>query len=154
MFGSETWVVIEMDMNRLGTGEREILRRVHGPGVQQGMWRIRTDQELRELCKELDTVVNIITKRMEWTGHVVRMAQGRTVKKILESKPEGSRRMRWLQDVEKDLREMKVKRGRHKAVDGEEWVSVINVCKALRGPYNQRVSNILLNIHHAEKCFQ
>ena len=54
-------------------------------------------------------------KRLEWTGHVVRMDQGRTVKKILESKPEGRRRrerprMRWLEDVEKDLREMKVKR--------------------------------------------
>jgi hypothetical protein len=45
------------------------------------------------------------------------MDQGRTVKKILESKPEGSRRrgrprMRCLEDVEKDLREIKVKRWR------------------------------------------
>ena len=43
------------------------------------------------------------------------MDQGRTVKKIFESKLEGSRRrgrprMRWLEDVEKDLQEMKVKR--------------------------------------------
>jgi len=42
------------------------------------------------------------------------MVQGRIVKKIFESKPEGSRRkrsprMRWLEDVQKDLREMKVK---------------------------------------------
>ena len=66
------------------------------------------------------------------------MDQGRTVKKILESKPEGSRsgrpRMRWLEDVEKDLREMKVKRGRQKEVDMEEWASVINEVKVLRGP--------------------
>jgi hypothetical protein len=51
------------------------------------------------------------------------MDQGRTVKKILESKLEESRkerlRMRWLEDVEKDLREMKVKRWRQKAVDRE-----------------------------------
>jgi len=45
------------------------------------------------------------------------MDQVRTVKKILESKPEESRRrgrprMRWLEDVEKDLHEMKVKRWR------------------------------------------
>jgi hypothetical protein len=43
------------------------------------------------------------------------MDQGRRVKKIFENKPEGSRRrgrrrMRWLEDVEKDIREMKVKR--------------------------------------------
>jgi len=43
------------------------------------------------------------------------MDQGRAVKKVFESQPEESRRMgrprlRWLEDVEKDLREMKVKR--------------------------------------------
>jgi hypothetical protein len=34
--------------------------------------------------------------------------------------------------VKKDMREMKVKRWRQKAVDREEWVSVINEVKALR----------------------
>jgi hypothetical protein len=42
------------------------------------------------------------------------MDQGRTVKGIYESKPEGSgirgrSRLRWLEDMEKDLREMKIK---------------------------------------------
>ena len=43
------------------------------------------------------------------------MDKGKTVKKIFQSKLEGSRRsgrprVRWLKEVEKDLREMKVKR--------------------------------------------
>jgi hypothetical protein len=47
----------------------------------------------------------------------VRTDQGRTVKKIFESVPKGSRRkgrprLRWLEDIEKDLREIKVKRWR------------------------------------------
>jgi hypothetical protein len=76
---------------------------------------------------------------MEWIGHVVRMVQGRTVKKIFESKPERSRRMgrtrlRWLEYVEEDPREMKVKRWREKAVDREEWASIIKEAKALREP--------------------
>ena len=54
-------------------------------------------------------------KRMEWTGHVVRMDQGRTIMKLFECKMEGNRRMgrtrlRRLADVEKVLWEMKVKR--------------------------------------------
>ena len=58
------------------------------------------------------------------------MDQGRTVKKVFESKPEGSRRMvspsrRWLEDLEKDLREMRVRRWCRKGVDREEWASVI-----------------------------
>ena len=61
------------------------------------------------------------------------MVEGRTVKKVLESKPEGERRgrtrLRWLEDV----REMKVKRWRQKAVGREEWASVTGEAKALRG---------------------
>jgi len=58
------------------------------------------------------------------------MEQARTVKRISESKPEGRRRtrkprLRRMEDVGKDLREMKVKRWRQKAVDIEEWESVI-----------------------------
>ena len=40
--GSETWAMIEMDMKILGTWERKILRSIHGPVVEQGIWRIRT----------------------------------------------------------------------------------------------------------------
>jgi len=67
------------------------------------------------------------------------MDQGRTVKKISESKLEGSRRrgrggLRWMEFVEKDLWEMKVERLRQKAVDREEWAYVIEEAKALRWP--------------------
>jgi len=54
-------------------------------------------------------------KQLEWIGHAVRIDQGRTVKKVFESKLEGNRRMgrhrlRWLEDVEKHLWEMMFKR--------------------------------------------
>jgi hypothetical protein len=39
--------------------------------------------------------------------------------------------LRWLEDVEKDLQEMKVRRWREKAVGREEWASVIKEPKAL-----------------------
>jgi hypothetical protein len=50
------------------------------------------------------------------------MDQGRVVKKIFESKREGSirrgsPRLSCLEDVEKDLQEIKVKRWRQKAID-------------------------------------
>ena len=62
------------------------------------------------------------------------MDQGRALK-VSESKPEGSRRrgrprLMWLEDVKRNLRDMKVKRWRRKAVDREEWASVIEVAKA------------------------
>ena len=137
VFGSEIWAMAEMGMKELGTWETKIFRRVYGPVVEQGMWRVGSDQELRELYNDLDIVADVKKKRFKWIGHVVRMDQGRTVK-IFESKREGSRRrgrprVRWLEYVEKDVGEMKVKRWRQKAVDREEWASVIKGAKAVIG---------------------
>jgi hypothetical protein len=43
---------------------------------------------LRKLYKDLHIVADIKKKRLEWIGRVVRTDQGRTVKKIFESKPD------------------------------------------------------------------
>jgi hypothetical protein len=76
VFGGETWAMTEMDVTRLGTWERKILRRIHGPVIEQGMWRIRCNQELSELYKDLVIGADIKKKRLEWVGHVVRMDRG------------------------------------------------------------------------------
>ena len=60
--------------------------------VEQGMWRVKTDEELRELYKDLDIVADIKKNRFGWLESVERMDQVRTVKKIFESEPQGSRR--------------------------------------------------------------
>jgi len=71
---------------------QEIIRRIYRPVVEHGMWRVRTDQELGELCKDLDIVADINRKRFEWMGHVARTDQGRTVKEIFESKAGGKQK--------------------------------------------------------------
>jgi hypothetical protein len=70
-------------------GEENINIKYYGPVEEQGMWRIRTNQELRELCKYLDIVADIKKETLEWIGCVIRINQGRTVKKIFESKTGG-----------------------------------------------------------------
>ena len=73
VFGSDSWAVAERAVTRLGTWERKILRMIYGPMAQQGKWRIRIILEQTELYKDLDIVAGIRKKRLEWTGHVVRM---------------------------------------------------------------------------------
>lgn len=73
---------------------------------------------------------------MDWTCST-NGSGGRIVKKVYESKPEESRRrgnvrMRWMENVEKDRWEMKVKSWRQTAVDREEWASVIKEGRAMR----------------------
>ena len=66
-------------MKRLGTLERKILRRIYGSLVEHEIWRIRSNQEMWELWKDPDIVGDIVKKKLEWIGHVIRMDQGRTV---------------------------------------------------------------------------
>jgi hypothetical protein len=49
-------------------GEENINIRYYGPVVEQGMWRIRTNQELRELYEDLDIVADIKNKILGWIG--------------------------------------------------------------------------------------
>ena len=69
MFGSDTWAVAEMGMKRLGTGVREIPRRMQGPEVKQGTQGIKIKQELKELYKDLDMVADMRKKTLEWIGY-------------------------------------------------------------------------------------
>ena len=63
VYGSETWAMTVMGVKRLGTLERKILRRREGLVVEQGIWRVRTEQVQRELYQDLDTVEDIKKKR-------------------------------------------------------------------------------------------
>jgi len=54
-----SWPLSKVDMKRLNTWERKILGRIYGLVVEQGSWRMRTDQELCELYKDLDIVTDV-----------------------------------------------------------------------------------------------
>jgi hypothetical protein len=89
--------------------------------------------------KSQDIITVIKIRRLEWLGHVIRMDETRSVK-IFEGKLEGRRgrgrpRLRWINDVEDDLRKLGVKRWRRKALDRVEWASIVREGKAkLKGP--------------------
>jgi hypothetical protein len=81
---------------------------------------------------KIQTVAGTEKKVLECMGLLVRIDHGRVVKKIFENKLEGRRRKgrprwRWLEDVDKDLWEIKVKRWQWKAVNRQEWASVIDI---------------------------
>jgi hypothetical protein len=67
------------------------------------------------------------------------MSEDRVIKKLYMSKPEGRRnvgrtRMRWIDDVEEDLRKMRIGGWRGKGRRREEWKSVLREVKVLQGP--------------------
>jgi hypothetical protein len=100
---------------------------------------MRTNQELQEMYKDLDILADITKKRLEWIEHVVRMDHGREAEKVFESETGGRRRLerqslRRMEDIDKDLREKKVKSWRQNVVSTEEWASAIKKAKVLRSP--------------------
>ena len=140
IYGAETWTLTNKIEKMLMTWERKILRKIYGPTKENGQWRIKTNLELATKYKSHDIVAVIKIRRLEWIGHVIRMNETRSVKKIFEGKLDGRRgrgrpRLRWIDDVEDDLRKLGVKRWRAKALDREEWASIIREAKAkLKGP--------------------
>jgi len=67
----------------LNTFERKILRRIYGPTHKGGCWRLRWNNELYSLYKGPNIVEDIKIRRLEWTGHIIRMEEERIPKKVL-----------------------------------------------------------------------
>jgi hypothetical protein len=75
-----------------------------------------------------NTVMTIKRRRLELTGHVVRMPDDRTVKSVGLGKPDvrrktGRPKLNWLDCIENDLKSMGVKRQRKEAGERSVWVS-------------------------------
>ena len=63
--------------------------------------------------KQEDIVKFIKSLRLRWTAHVMRMEKIRTTRKITEwtpykTRPVGRPRLRWMDQVEEDLKRMKI----------------------------------------------
>jgi hypothetical protein len=62
---SVTWPVTGMDMKRINTWQGKILSSIYGLVVEQGTWRIRANQELWKLPKDIEVVGDFKKKRSD-----------------------------------------------------------------------------------------
>ena len=62
--------------------ERKIFRTIYGPKYEDGEWKIRSNRELEELSNGKNIVKWIKGQRISWLGHLERMEEDRTPKKI------------------------------------------------------------------------
>ena len=85
---SKTWVLKENMTNKLMTFERKIMRKIFGPTrTDDGCSRIKTNQEINDTLKEQNIIGFIKKQRLNWLGHVERMAEDNIVQKIKRWKP-------------------------------------------------------------------
>ena len=112
-YGCETWTLTKQQENMLNTFERKILRYILGPIQEAGLWRQRMNDELYEIYKDCSIVAFIKSVRIRWAGHVQRMAESKTAKKVMTGSMQGGRsqgrpRKRWIDCVESDLQQLEV----------------------------------------------
>jgi hypothetical protein len=81
-YASETWVLKEAIIQKLLVFERKILRRIFGPAKENDVWKVKTIEELDKLIKHKNIINHIKAQRLIWFGHVQRMPDTRTVKKM------------------------------------------------------------------------
>jgi hypothetical protein len=107
MCGSEVWTVSQAAANKIDSFVRKILRKIFGPTQSKGVWRIRYNDEIYKMYKDVALSTFIRLKRLMWAGHVVRMEQHRIPKMVLGSRfgggrPVGRPRNRWEDIIQRD----------------------------------------------------
>jgi hypothetical protein len=108
-YGCEVWTLTNRDEQHIRISESRILRNIFGPVQNEdGFWRIKMSYQLNKLIKNADIVKSIKSGRIACLGHVMRMDDKRTPKRILGWKPVNMRirrrpRKRWIVDVKEDM---------------------------------------------------
>jgi hypothetical protein len=128
LHGCETWAITQQMKSALKTWQHNILRKIYGSIKDQNGWRVHTNVELLAMYREPDIVT--IKVRLEWAGHLVRMSDDSTVKKVFLWKPDGRGKvgrpkLRWLDGTENDLKFTGVKRWRKNAEDRSLWAIIL-----------------------------
>jgi len=142
-YESEIWSLTLRKERRLTVFENRVLRRIFGPRMDEviGEWIKLYNEKLNDLYSSLTVVRVIKSRRIRWTGHVVRVGDGRGVYRVLVGKPEGKRplgrpRRRWEDNIKMNLQEVGCggMDWIELAQDRDRWRELVNAVMNLRLP--------------------
>jgi len=94
----------------------------------------QNNEELDKLIKHKNIINYIKAERLSWFGHVQRMPDTRTVKKIFNWKPltkrsQGRPKYRWEDNNKQDICQMKIKNWIACIQDRGKWKEVVEKAK-------------------------
>jgi hypothetical protein len=106
------------------------------PNQRNGIWRIKTNQELDKIIKHKNTINFIRVQRLGWLGHIERMQETRMVKamscwKTISRRPTGRPKKRWENNVRKNIQKSKVPNWKTLVQDRKRWKELFEKAKTL-----------------------
>jgi hypothetical protein len=110
-YGAECWVLTKKDKLQLAVSERKVLRKISGPIRDTDQWRRRYNEDLYQPYAEPKIAKCIRCVRLRWAGHTVRIRESDPARKstfdlLLGERTVGRPKMRWIQEVERELKGM------------------------------------------------
>ncbi|KAI5739997.1 hypothetical protein M8J77_026070 [Diaphorina citri] len=107
-YGSENWIMTKKTEKKIITFENKILRKIYGPTLENGIWRIKHNKEIRDLYNQPDIVAEVKRGRLRWMGHIIRREEESNVKSVWKNQPDGRRprgrpKKRWWDVVKEDI---------------------------------------------------
>jgi hypothetical protein len=93
------------------------------------------NEEISNIIRKKYIVRFVKARRISWIGHVERTEDSRMPKRVMREKTytrrkRGRPKVRWLDDVQEDLREMGIEGWSRKAQDRDQWRRIAQEAKA------------------------
>jgi len=113
------------------------MRKIYGPArTEDGYWRNKTNQEINDILKGQNIIGFINKQRLNWLGHVERMAEDNIVQwikrwKPMSKRPTGRPKTCWEDDVLEDMKNMNVNNWKKVAQNRDSWKKVDEQAKSL-----------------------
>ena len=117
------------------------MRKILGPTrLDDGYWRIKTNQEINDILKGQNIIGFIKKQRLNWLGHVECMAEDNNVQKIkrwkpMSKRPIGRPKIRWEDDFLEDINSMNVRNWKNVAQNRDRWKKVRSLGVLWPGAY-------------------
>ena len=111
--------------------ERKTTRKIFGPTrTDDGYWRIKMNQEINDILKGQNIIRFIKKQRLNWLGHVERMAEDNIVQKIkrwnpMFKRPIGRPKTRWEDDVLEDMNSINISNWKKVEQNRDSWEKVV-----------------------------
>lgn len=134
-YAAEVANLTSKEEEQLKIFERKIVRMIMGPKkVNQNETRLLMNYEIENILKNENIIKIFKSMRIRWYGHIFRRDKNTPQRILTEWQPQNTRskgrpKLKWKDQVESDLKRMKVTNWKQKIEDRKEWRKVVNEAK-------------------------